>query len=181
LFYTAATIAPPIKKTSEMFKRFKVGEKALAYPLALAIYTALGKRDLLDFDAVVPIPLSPDKEQAKEMHRTRLLATELASLLDARVGEYLSLLGPISKRRLIASGFRVQDFEQEYGDLLQVDPAIQRADRILLVDDVCTNGSTLRSAARKIQTVNSDCEIVAATAGQMVVKAVVADESVLLA
>ena len=181
LFYKTLTIAAPIRKTSEMFKRFKVGEKALAYPLALAIYTALGKRDLLEFDAVVPIPLSPDKQTAGEMHRTRLLATELAKLLDSRVGEYLSLSGPISKRRLIASGFRVQDFEQEYGDLLEVDSAIQKVERILLVDDVCTNGSTLRSAARKIRQVNADCEIVAATAGQMIMKAVVADESVLLA
>ena len=181
LFHRAVTIAASIKKTSEMFKRFKVGEKALAYPLALAIYTALGKRGLLEFDAIVPIPLSPDKQQVGEMHRTRLLAAELGRLLDARVAEYLSLSGPISKRRLIASGFRVQDFEQEYGDLLEVDPAIRGTKRILLVDDVCTNGSTLRVAARTIFGANADCDIVAATAGQMIMKAVVANESVLLA
>jgi hypothetical protein len=64
--------------------RFKVGDKELAYPLALGMYTGLSQRRLLDFDAVIPIPLSPDKEQAGEIHRTKLLGLEPARLLGGR-------------------------------------------------------------------------------------------------
>ena len=102
-----------------LFYRFKSGERNLAYPLALGIYHALRKRRLLEFDCIVPIPLSPDKAAKNEIHRTRLLAEELAPLLDAPVDELLTLTKPISKRRLrIQQGLTANQFERQYYETL---------------------------------------------------------------
>ena len=135
------------------FTASKRGEDALAYPLALGIYNSLSKRREFDFDCIVPIPLSPDKEQAGEIHRTRLLSRELARLLGVRVVEGLTLNEPISKRRLLNSGYSRGDFEWRYMKALEVSEKIKGYNRILVVDDVCTEGLTLRCAIRRIQEV----------------------------
>jgi predicted amidophosphoribosyltransferase len=158
-----------------------VGDDALSFPLALGVYEALRKRNLLDFDCIVPIPLSPDKAEAGEIHRTRLLARELASLLGTRMVELLELRHPISKHKLrTGQGLTALQFERQYAAALQVEEKAKDFERILLVDDVCTEGSTLRCAATAICAVNPDCEIVAATVGQMILKAVVKDEGQLV-
>jgi predicted amidophosphoribosyltransferase len=141
------------------------------------MYEALRKRDELDFDCIVPIPLSPKKEEAGEIHRTRLLATELSKLLGTRVVECLSLSRPISKRALLSLGFTGAEIEDKYFDALEVSDKIKNYDRILLVDDVCTRGRTIRSAVRKIRSAHTDAEIAAACAGQMIVKEAVAESA----
>jgi hypothetical protein len=156
-----------VRQTSEQFYRFKVGEEALAYPLALGIFDALRRQGLVEFDAVVPIPLSPDKERMNEIHRTRLLARELARLLGLPVSELLALGEPISKRAL---GLAAGQFESRYSRALLVSPAAARYERILLVDDVVTWGSTLGVAAERLREFSPDMEIVAATAGRMILK-----------
>jgi predicted amidophosphoribosyltransferase len=179
--YHQGAIAEKVRQTSSIFYRFKVGEEELTYPLARAIYAALTKRKIVDFDAVVPIPLSPDKEEQGEIHRTRLLAKELARLLGTRLSEILSLKGPISKHKLrITSGLTAGQFEARYSQCLIVDEKVRNYSRILLVDDVCTEGSTLRSAIARLRAEKPDLDITAATAGQMIIKSVVRNEAGLL-
>jgi predicted amidophosphoribosyltransferase len=177
--YLYSDVADSIRQTSELFYRFKMGEEALAYPLAMGIYSALCKRKVLDFDCVIPIPLSPDKEKKNEIHRTRLLSRELAKLLGVRVADVLSLNVPISKRRLTNNGYTLRQFEAKYMDALEVSKRVLNYKRLLLIDDVCTGGTTLRCALQRIQVIHPDCEMTAATAGQMIVKAVVRDEEAL--
>jgi predicted amidophosphoribosyltransferase len=174
-------IHPSVERTSELFYRFKSGEQNLAYPLALGIYHALRKRRLLEFDCLVPIPLSPDKAANGEIHRTRLLAEELGPLLDARVDELLTLTKAISKHRLrIQQGLTANQFERLYCETLSVDPRVKSYERLLLLDDVSTEGSTIRCAVQMIRHLNPHATIVAATAGQMIVKHVVANETALV-
>src|SRR5207249_2409070 len=124
---------------------FKAGERNLAYPLALGIYQALRARRLLEFDCIVPIPLSPDKAATNEIHRTRLLADELSPLVDAPVEDLLSLKAPISKRRLRTDqGYTANQYERKYYETLAVDPRVSSFERLLLLDDVSTEGSTVR-------------------------------------
>jgi hypothetical protein len=112
---------------SNMFYRFKLGMKNLAYPLALSMYEALRARRLVNFDCIVPIPLSPDKRAAGEIDRTALLADELGEMLNCRVVPLLSLSRPISKHRLrIWSGLTALQFESEYCAALQVQPQATR-------------------------------------------------------
>ena len=63
---------------------------------------------------------------------------------------------------------------------MTVDAAARGLSRILLLDDVSTEGSTLRCAVQAFREVNADCSIVAATAGQMILKSVVRDKTVLV-
>lgn len=182
LHYKKQTIALSVRQSSNLFYRFKTGIGSLAFPLALGIYKSLQKRSFLDIEAVVPVPLSPDKAKAKEINRTMLLARELAKLLGAPVADVLSLNRPISKHLLrIELGFSAGQFEQEYRNALFVEPRARDLGRILLLDDVCTEGSTLRCAADRILELNPSCEIIAATAGQMIMKAVVRKETSLVA
>jgi hypothetical protein len=169
-------------RTNELFRRFKTGEKKLAFPLALAMHEALSTRGFSGLDAIVPVPLSPDKAQRDEIHRTLLLARELARLLGVPVREALSLSAPISKRRLRGDqGLSPAQFEHAYRQYLVVDPAISQASRILLVDDVCTAGSTIRASAQALRAVNPGISIIAVTAGQMTVRAAVEHEEDLIA
>jgi hypothetical protein len=175
--YLRGEVARPVRHTSELFYRFKMGEQALAYPLARGIYESLRMRKTVDFDGVVPIPLSPDKAEANEIHRTRLLANELAKLLGIRVADVLSLNRAISKRQLFSLGYTRRDFEDAYYKALSVGGRVTSYQRLLLLDDVCTEGTTLRCALQRIREVHPSCEVSAVTAGQMIVKAVVRDES----
>lgn len=166
-----------IQRTSDLFYRFKVGEPRLAVPLALAMREELAERGLEDFDCVTPVPLSPDKEEAGELHRTRVLANELARLLGIRSRDLLSLSEPTSKRVLRRErGYSAEQFEAAYERRLVVDPAVERIARIALLDDVCTEGSTLSACLARLSEMNPGLEVVAVTAGQMTVKAAVRRE-----
>lgn len=129
-----------VYRATHMFGNFKVGERGYAYPLALGIYRSLLARELVRFDAIVPIPLSPDKAEAGEEHRTRNLARELSRLLGAPVREVLILTSPISKRAMQSQGYTVSAFERAYFDALGTKGNLYGATSVLLVDDVATRG-----------------------------------------
>lgn len=177
LYYNGRQPTPWYRKASDIFAAFKVGEARYSYPLAAGIDAALRARGEDGFDAIVPIPLSPEKAAAGELDRTAALGTELSRLTGVRVRPYLSLAGPISKRRMLAQGYTLTQFKARYRQLLQIDPAVGALHRILLLDDVITRGSTLAVAIAAIRAVNPAIDIVVAAAGQMIVMAAVADQN----
>ena len=168
-------IGPAIKDLTRRFTEFKWGEMAYAFPFALSMFEQLRRRDLLEFDYVAPIPLSPDKAAIGEEHRTRVLAKELGRLLAVGVCEMLDLSASISKRRMLAAGFTAAQFERRYREALQATIPTD-ARRILLVDDVMTKGSTVAQVLHVLREQRPDAEVVVATAGQMIVKEAVVDE-----
>ena len=168
-------IAPGVKDLTRRFTEFKWGEMAYAYPFALSVFEQLRRRDLLEFDYIVPIPLSPDKAANGEKHRTRALARELGELLVVKVREMLSLSTGISKRRMLAVGSTPAQFERQYRAALQATVPAD-AGRILLVDDVMTKGSTAAQALHVLREQRPGTEIVVATAGQMIVKEAVLED-----
>jgi phosphoribosylpyrophosphate synthetase len=160
-----------VAATTEVFSRFKLGERALAFPLALGMRAALRSRAATSPVALVPIPLSPDKAARGELNRTAVLAENLRLLTGYPVRPVLSLADPISKRALDTTAAR---FELEYSQRLRVSGDVASLDAILLVDDVCTNGSTLACAYRALKAAGPSLVVGAVTAGQMTVKAAVA-------
>ena len=168
-------IVPEVRDLTRRFTEFKWGEMAYAYPFALSMFEQLRRRDLLEFDYVVPIPLSPDKAASGEKHRTRVLTKELGRLLAVKVREMLGLSASISKRRMQAAGSTPAQFESAYREALQADVPAD-AGRILLVDDVMTRGSTAAQALHVLREQRPEAEVVVATAGQMIVMEAVVDE-----
>ena len=168
-------IRAEVKDLTRRFTEFKWGEMAYAFPFALSIFEQLRRRDLLKFDYVVPIPLSPDKAAKGEKHRTRELARELSRLLAVDVREMLGLSLSVSKRRMRAEGYSPAQFERRYSEALQATVPAD-AERILLVDDVMTRGSTAAQALSAIGEQRPEAAVVVATAGQMIVKEAVVDD-----
>ncbi|MDE0534620.1 MAG: hypothetical protein OXI01_24690 [Albidovulum sp.] len=133
-------------------------------------------RGLLHFDYIVPIPLSPDKAEKGEKHRTLELSKELGRLLAVRTREMLQLMERISKRRMTSLGYTTAQFEGMYLNALTARVPRTEA-RILLVDDVLTRGSTASQALRAIHREQPETTVVVATAGQMIVKDAVIEDS----
>ena len=169
------SIPSGIHDTSNLFYRFKVGDEALAFPLAAFINRAMrmdGEIDLDSIDAIIPVPLSPKKARMKELHRTRVLAAELSELTSIPVVEAVALKKSISKRSLVNDeGWTMVRFENYYQSLLQVTTEINNFRSVIIVDDVATRGSTLRCVTRALRRRQLDLEIFALTAGQMILKA----------
>ena len=179
-YWRQSQLSAAIHRGSQIFYRFKTGHASLAFPLALIMYEVLRQQRTLKFDCIVPIPLSPDKHERGQLNRTRILAQALAALLRVTVADVLSLNGAISKRQFLSAGLTQSQFEHQYRQLLHVDAGIRRYPRILLLDDVCTEGSTLNSALRRIHDTHPQSQLSATTAGQMILKSVVKDEHLIL-
>ena len=172
---TKKNIYEEIRELTSRFTAFKCGEMAYAYPFALSMFKQLQKRKQLEFDYVVPIPLSPDKVEKGEQHRTLMLAKELGRLLGVKTQEMLKLSSSVSKRRMQSEGFTVSQFENQYRNSLEVDVPTH-TERILLVDDVMTRGSTVAQTVDAINKKHSNVEVVVVTAGRMIVKEAVLND-----
>ena len=169
------TIPRGVHDTSNLFYRFKVGDDNVAFPLAGFIDRAIrcdGRIELDSIEAIVPVPLSPDKARLGEVHRTRALASRLSELTGIPAREVVSLRRPVSKRRLMHDeGWSMAQFERYYLSLLEVDPEVRDLQSVMVIDDVATRGSTLRCIARALRGIREDLEILSVAAGQMILKA----------
>ena len=175
-------ISMAVHRTTQLLSAYKTGNGNLAFPIALGMMEVLHDMDLvLDYDCIVPIPLSPDKIANGEINRTLLISRELSRLLNVPSREYLQLSSPISKRRMLSAGYTYTEFERAYADRLVVADEVTGVERLLLVDDVSTHGGTLKIASQALWHVNSDLKIVAAAGMQMVLKAVVRRDAALRA
>src|SRR5690606_33988110 len=81
LYRDGRTPAPWVTRATNMFTDFKIGEKRYAFPLAAGMHEALKSRGVPVPDAIVPIPLSPEKIAKGELNRTSALADELSALM----------------------------------------------------------------------------------------------------
>ncbi len=175
--YLASRTGDRVRELTAHFNAFKAGDTTKAYPLALGMSRQLANLERPGSDAeLVPVPLSPDKAKAREVHRTKLLAEELGNLLGLPVVERVALSAPISKRRMPWSALTRNQYEQAYRKLLDVKTTRSPSRRILVVDDVCTRGATIAAVVWVLHSAFPDAEISAATAGLMVLKETVLAE-----
>jgi competence protein ComFC len=132
----------------EAIHRFKYGGKsALATRLAPALLDLLRSDEVLSqhfFDCVVAVPLHPRRERKRGFNQSDLLARALARQLDV---PSLALL-----QRIRATppqvGLDAKARSQNVLGAFALHPRAQATNqRILIVDDVYTTGSTLRECA----------------------------------
>jgi ComF family protein len=119
------------------------GQTELASPLAELMVTAWGN-GLFPVDCVTPVPLHPRRIRERGYNQATLIAevfaqqTNLPILADAlvrsRMTESQTSLGAFARRKNVDGAFTAR-------------PPMVRGRSILLVDDVCTTGSTLQACA----------------------------------
>jgi ComF family protein len=135
----------------------------LAAPLARLLGELLAQRGDTTFDAIVPVPMHRRKLRRRGYNQAELLARTLSAALDV----------PCEPRLLVTTVERATQSSLNRPERrVNVHGAFQASPRaagrsLLLVDDVCTTGETLRacSAALSREKASRVCAIVVAKAG----------------
>ena len=121
------------------------GQRALAEPLAeLLVQVA---RQLPPADAVVPVPLHPARERRRGYNQSALLAAELGRRLDLPLE--LAARRVRETRDQVELDRRARQANVK-GAFACADLATIAGRRLLLIDDVCTTGSTLLACAEPL-------------------------------
>lgn len=152
---------------SKIMYSFKSGYKTYALPLALGIVKAIQTSTHfknIRFDFILGVPLSPTKKQNKEIDRVAEICKILEKELNVPYLENtLQLLNHISRKEWKWLG-RQGSFVKDYYNALKIDTTLNLDDKsILLVDDIITDGATLKSTCKKIKDTFNNCKIYIAT------------------
>ena len=124
--------------------------------LAVLIEEMLRRRGDLDFDAVVPVPMHRAKLRRRGYNQAGLLARALARRIGIRCEpNLLAKTRDLDAQSKLARDARAANVR----DAFLASPRVASR-RILLVDDVCTTGATIRACAGEL--VRAGAERVAA-------------------
>jgi ComF family protein len=118
--------------------------KALALPLAQLLAQHLETKTF-KANVIVPVPLHPHRLRERGYNQSALLARELAKLIELPVEE-----GQLFRSRDTAPQVMIGNAEHRRSNLIGVFASREKGflgQNILLIDDVCTTGATLDSAA----------------------------------
>jgi ComF family protein len=112
-------------------------------PLAGLLEEVVERRGDLDFDAIVPVPMSRAKLRRRGYNQAELLARSLARR--SKIGFDPSLLLRTAEKKTQSSLPRAARAENVRGVFSASSAARGRV--VLLVDDICTTGETFRAGA----------------------------------
>ena len=160
---------------SKIFYAFKSGYDLYARLFAEGIVIAVKRDDSfnnIEFDFITNIPLSPEKKADGELDRVDLVCSILSSILNLPyIKNMLVLSKPISRREYKILGKSSSDFVNDYFQFLEWNTK-QSLDnkKLLIVDDVVTEGKTLMIFAKKIHKRYPKAQLYVATCGVMAKK-----------
>lgn len=98
-------------------------------------------------DAIVPVPLHPKRLAERGFNQTALLARPLARLMGAPlVLRALVRTRDTPRQATLSRAARLQNVDGAF-----IGSRVVRGRRVLLVDDVCTTGATLRACIRALR------------------------------
>lgn len=132
----------PVAFAIQHFKYY--GRTSLSRPLAAYLVGYL-QNHALTFDYVVPVPLHPERLAFRGYNQSELLAHELGQAHHLPVRT--DLIHRARHTQPQATLNRQQRVENVRDAFLPTQPGRLKGERILLIDDVCTTGSTLRACA----------------------------------
>lgn len=134
----------------------------LARPIGALIARCASERYCGGFDVVTWVPVGPKRLRRRGYDQARLLAEAACRLWDTRPERLL--VKPVDNPA--QSG--LPDAEQRRANVLgayDLAPEAQVSGRhILLIDDICTTGATLRECARVLKDAGADTVVCAAAA-----------------
>ena len=155
------THPPPYERTcSALDYKGDAEEMVKAFKYSRAIWLAEDFADLLEgvvrarldrtaVDAVLPVPLHPNRQRARGYNQSAILARALARRLGRRCDEKsLARIRDTPKQSLLSGAERRKNLKDAFA---VVCPAFIRGRTILLIDDVTTTGSTLAAAAAPLR------------------------------
>jgi ComF family protein len=117
-----------------------------ADPLAALVEQMIRARGDLEFDVVIPVPMHRARLRRRGYNQAELLARALARRLGIRCETAL-----LTKTRNPAAQSKLPRAARSGNvrDAFQASPRV-KSNRILLVDDVCTTGATIRACAAEL-------------------------------
>ena len=98
------------------------------------------------FDAIIPVPMHKIKKHKKGFNQAELIAREISKRANSKVLLDCLVKPKYKKQQKLLSGQMRR--ENAMGAYKVIDEDLIRGKSILLVDDICTTGSTLDSCAR---------------------------------
>ena len=138
---------PPLKKG---LLALKFGDASEWHrPLASILLQALKRMDLPAYDAVVAVPLHPQRLKSRGYNQAGLLTSAVARLLELPDWS-IWLERTRETRRQSEQICRADRLLNLSGAFRWVGPDCLRQTRLLLVDDVLTTGATLAAAAEPL-------------------------------
>ena len=122
----------------------------------------------MKFDYIINVPLSPDKKTDGELDRVDLVCEILSQVLNVSYAKnVLVLTQPISRRDYKRRGLNYR-FATDYFNFLHWRTSYSLDNKnILIVDDVITDGKTLKTIAKKALNRYPHARLYAATCGLM--------------
>ena len=137
--------------------RFKYrGRISLARPLAKLLWqgwqSSIGKAIPRDIDCIAPVPLQAWRQWRRGYNQSELLAHELSRLCSRPALKVLWRRRHTRSQTQFSARDRQSNVRDAFAlDLAQIAPHDLSGRSILLLDDVCTTGSTINECARVLQ------------------------------
>ncbi|MBV9468042.1 MAG: ComF family protein, partial [Abitibacteriaceae bacterium] len=144
----------------EAVHRLKYGDKiALAQPLARLLHNYLRQPPVQDapklppiphdqLALLIPVPLHPWRHYRRGYNQSTLLARALGQLMQVPVGEILRRTRHTTPQVELSAKNRMENVRGAFAlDEAMVKKLTPGGGPMLLLDDVCTTGSTLRECA----------------------------------
>jgi len=130
-------------------------EPHVASRLGRLMLTTFGREPTNQATVIVPVPLHPDREQERGFNQAAILARELAHLAALPLDEH-SIVRRFHTQRHRA-GMDSHARRQSVGDAFAVRHRdLIGRERVLLVDDIFTTGSTVSACAAALRAVGVD-------------------------
>lgn len=141
LFDLARAVGPYEGKLKESIYQFKYfGHRSLAAPLAgLMVELFLAEKRWQQVDALVPVPLGPEKLVTRRFNQAELLACEMAKILRLPVAGLLERRFDTVTQSKLTKHERRQNLRHAFA---LKNPPQAAGKRLVLVDDILTTGST---------------------------------------
>lgn len=115
-----------------------------------------------DIDVIVPMPMHRLKQIRRGYNQTHRIAAGISRATSIPVAEALTAIRP---HRTQTSLTREERLANTSGIFKTTDPSALSGRGVLLLDDVCTTGSTLISAATEITSAAPGCRLTLLTVG----------------